>query len=263
MNRFAYSALIAFISSILTLVVVVWVAPLSLAAEGDSERVVSQEELARHDSADSCWKAIEGRVYDVTDFIDRHPTPESVMTEWCGRESTEAWNDKGNGRPHSDAADAMLDAYLVGRLEGARVTERPASEATETRPAVTGGDPGVYRDGSYYAESEPSERGTLGIIEITVHDGRIVGVYYDEISRDDSGAVTYRKSADLNYAQRWRRVSGGVTQLSTYPAYERMLVASGTVDGVDAITGATGVYEGFVQLAQEALAQAREDSSEP
>jgi len=80
-------------------------------------RPVSLEELARHEGPESCWKAIHGKVYDVTGFIDLHPTPPSVMLEWCGRESTEAWQTKGYGRPHSEAAEELLADYLVGRLE--------------------------------------------------------------------------------------------------------------------------------------------------
>jgi len=78
--------------------------------------LVSLEELARHDGRESCWKAIDGKVYDVTGFIDLHPTPPSVMLEWCGRESTRAWETKGYGRPHSDEAEELLADYLVGRL---------------------------------------------------------------------------------------------------------------------------------------------------
>ncbi|MDX1270177.1 MAG: cytochrome b5-like heme/steroid binding domain-containing protein, partial [Oceanisphaera sp.] len=96
MNKFAYSALVAFVSSLLTLITIVWVAPTVAETEGNV-REISLDELASHNTADSCWKEIEGLVYDVTDFIDRHPTPASVMTEWCGRPSTEAWGGGGGG----------------------------------------------------------------------------------------------------------------------------------------------------------------------
>ncbi|WP_051207582.1 cytochrome b5 domain-containing protein [Saccharospirillum impatiens] len=264
MNKFAYSALIAFVSSLLTLIAVVWVAP--TVAESDARvREITLDELATHNSADSCWKEIEGLVYDVTDFIDRHPTPASVMTQWCGRPSTEGWVDKGNGRPHSQGAEALLDDFLVGYLEGADVDlaalnqsiNEAAVDASERTATGTEGQGVRYRDGSYYAEAEPGSRGTFGIIEISVQGNRIVGVYFDEFARDEDGTVNYRKSADMNYAERWRRVSGGVTQLSTYPAYERMLIEQGVPEGVDAISGATGAHEAFVGLAAQALSDAR------
>lgn len=264
MNKFAYSALVAFVSSLLTLITIVWVAP-AVAESDENVREISLDELASHNTADSCWKEIKGLVYDVTEFIDRHPTPESVITQWCGRPSTQAWIDKGNGRPHSANAEALLKDFMIGYLEGTDVDmaalRQSVSETevgTAGRPAGDNGSPGVrYRDGSYYAEAEPGSRGTFGIIEITVKGNRIVGVYYDELARDEDGTVNYRKSADMNYAERWRQVSGGVTQLSTYPAYERMLIEQGVPDGVDAISGATGAHDAFVGLAAEALSSAR------
>lgn len=131
MNKIAYTALVAFLSILATLLVVGWLdrdapapndapppaAPEAPAAEEPADLpLVTLEELARHDGPESCWKAIDGKVYDVTDFLDAHPTPVSVMLEWCGRESTEAWETKGYGQPHSEAAERMLEDFLVGRL---------------------------------------------------------------------------------------------------------------------------------------------------
>lgn len=131
MNRIAYTAFVAFLSILATLLVVGWLArdrpdpapetptapEVSPAGEPADLPLVTLEELARHDGPESCWKAIHGKVYDVTAFLDAHPTPVSVMLEWCGRESTEAWETKGYGRPHSEAAEVMLEDLLVGRLE--------------------------------------------------------------------------------------------------------------------------------------------------
>ena len=117
MNRIAWTALVAFVASLVTL----WAAYLLMPDEPSVQTVgglpvITKSELARHDHADSCWKAIEGRVYDVTDYIPDHPTPESVMLEWCGRDSTEAWQDKGSGRAHSRRAERMLEDYAIGVL---------------------------------------------------------------------------------------------------------------------------------------------------
>ncbi|MCP1726287.1 cytochrome b involved in lipid metabolism [Natronospira proteinivora] len=119
MNKLAYTAFIAFWASVITLFAV---SSLAGEAEKDDKNddglpIITMEELAEHDNEDSCWKAIDGKVYDVTDYIPEHPTPPSVMYEWCGKESTEAWDTKGYGRPHSKAAEAMLEDMLLGRLE--------------------------------------------------------------------------------------------------------------------------------------------------
>lgn len=80
-------------------------------------RVITQEELARHDKPDDCWMAIHGKVYDFTAYIPKHPTPPAIMHKWCGKDATEGWETKGYGRPHSKAAEAMLDEYFIGVLQ--------------------------------------------------------------------------------------------------------------------------------------------------
>lgn len=80
-------------------------------------RTISSEELAEHDHEGSCWMAIEGKVYDFTEYLPEHPTPVSVLIPWCGREATEGMRTKGYGRDHSPAAWAMMDEYLIGTYE--------------------------------------------------------------------------------------------------------------------------------------------------
>lgn len=121
MNKMAYTAFVAFCSSMATLFTVYALATEPPAAEqGDAApRLITPEELARHDSEESCWKAIDGKVYDVTEYIPEHPAHPSVILDWCGRESTGAWKTKGYGRPHSSKAHQMLEEYRIGTLRGA------------------------------------------------------------------------------------------------------------------------------------------------
>lgn len=265
MNKLAYSTLVAFVSSILTLVGAAWLVPTF--AQSDSEgRVISLEELAENNHADSCWKAIDGRVYDITEYIDEHPTPASVLTDWCGKESTDAWYDKGNGRAHSPGAEALLAQFDIGALEGHEdaspiaeaesQTETTTEVAPESAPTTMAADPtpsaGQIADGSYYAESDPDSRGWIAVLEFTVKGGQIVSAGFDEIQRNEEGQVVQRKSSDLNYADRWRNVSG-ISHLSAYPALAHQLMQSGSADGVDGISGATSAHDSFTRLAKDLL----------
>lgn len=118
MKRLTWSVFIAFWASTATLLAVGWLAPerVALADGDDAPRVITLAELAEHSTPDDCWMAIRGKVYDFTDYIPLHPTPAVIMTAWCGKEATEPYDTKGYGRPHSPAADAMLDDYFVGVL---------------------------------------------------------------------------------------------------------------------------------------------------
>ncbi|EPQ58962.1 cytochrome b5 [Gloeophyllum trabeum ATCC 11539] len=78
-----------------------------MASEG---KVVSLEELKQHTSKDKLWLLVNGKVYDVTKFIDEHPGGDEVMIAEAGKDATEAFEDVG----HSDEARAMMPAMLVG-----------------------------------------------------------------------------------------------------------------------------------------------------
>ncbi len=73
-------------------------------------------EVARHDTLDDCWMAIDGKVYDFTGYIDHHPTEPSVLEPWCGSEATEGMKTKGYGRNHSQRAWRAMEDYLIGEL---------------------------------------------------------------------------------------------------------------------------------------------------
>ena len=73
--------------------------------------------LARHDHIDDCWMAIDGVVYDFTEYIPRHPTAPEVMTIWCGRDASVGYHTKDIGQPHSRRADALLGRYRIGVLD--------------------------------------------------------------------------------------------------------------------------------------------------
>ncbi len=112
--RVTFAAFVAFWASVATLLALSALAPASVADERHDLREIDAEELAEHASLESCWMAIEGKVYDFTDYIPEHPTPPSVMEPWCGREATEGMRTKGYGRDHSPAAWAMMEDYLIG-----------------------------------------------------------------------------------------------------------------------------------------------------
>lgn len=110
---------------------------------------------------------------------------------------------------------------------------------------------GSYKDGQYDAESEVDDHGYKSVINISVKDGKIDKVDYEELSEDGE-----KKSEDENYAGMMEGASG-VTPASAYEQLENSLVKSQDPDKVDAVTGATGSSETFKKLAKEALDKAK------
>lgn len=175
-NKIAYSTFIAFVASLATLVSIQALSSGERdATDDDALDPITLDELAEHDSAESCWKAIHGRVYDFTDYFPDHPTDEEVFLEWCGRESTEGWENKRPGVPHSARAEAMLEEYLIGRLvddDGELLEPEAAARAEEGDGAGDAdGEPARLSP----AEDERLHRALLGL----PLDGRYRGVFSD------------------------------------------------------------------------------------
>lgn len=116
MKKIVFAAFIAFWASAATVALLHALAPSPHPGAENDLPEYTLDDVAEHDSLDSCWMAIEGKVYDFTDYIPDHPTPPSVMEAWCGREATEGMRTKGIGRDHSPAAWAMMRPYLIGVL---------------------------------------------------------------------------------------------------------------------------------------------------
>ncbi|KAI9266119.1 cytochrome b5 [Sporodiniella umbellata] len=80
-----------------------------------SVRILSSDEVAKHNSKNDLWLTIHNKVYDITAFISEHPGGEEVLIDEGGKDATEAFEDIG----HSDEAREMLEEYLVGTLDEA------------------------------------------------------------------------------------------------------------------------------------------------
>ena len=89
------------------------VTPGESAAETD-EPSYTLVEVAERNSAEDCWMAAYGNVYDLTPYVagDRHPGGQGSLVSGCGEEATDTFD-----RIHSDRARDMLEDYRIGVLE--------------------------------------------------------------------------------------------------------------------------------------------------
>lgn len=76
------------------------------------------EEVASHSSKEDCWLVLDGKIYDVTPYVQSgfHPGKEAILMG-CGKDATSLFNNRPNGSgSHSERARKMLSKYYKGEL---------------------------------------------------------------------------------------------------------------------------------------------------
>lgn len=68
--------------------------------------------VAKHHNASSCWTAINGNVYDLTNWINQHPGGKAPILSLCGTDGSAAFNGKHGtqARPASELKNFLLGA---------------------------------------------------------------------------------------------------------------------------------------------------------
>ena len=67
-------------------------------------------DVAGHSNAQSCWAAINGKVYDLTNWINRHPGGPEHILALCGTDGSAAFNAQHGGQ--SQPASALATFYI-------------------------------------------------------------------------------------------------------------------------------------------------------
>jgi cytochrome b5 len=115
-------------------------APAEGAAPAATAGVLSAEEVKKHNTDKSCWIAVHGEVYDVTDFLEEHPGGYDIIVASSGRDATQDFDEIG----HSSAARDMLKKYRVGAFAGGDKNPRKA-ERRVSRPFAQSSGAGASR----------------------------------------------------------------------------------------------------------------------
>eukprot|EP00639_Heterosigma_akashiwo_P006913 CAMPEP_0194564858 /NCGR_PEP_ID=MMETSP0292-20121207/4343_1 /TAXON_ID=39354 /ORGANISM="Heterosigma akashiwo, Strain CCMP2393" /LENGTH=111 /DNA_ID=CAMNT_0039414067 /DNA_START=47 /DNA_END=382 /DNA_ORIENTATION=- len=81
-------------------------------SEVKPEGPFTKEEVAKHNSPDDAWIIIDGKVYDITDYIDIHPGGEAILGPLGGDAS------KGfHGPQHPVTVFDVIPEYFIGELK--------------------------------------------------------------------------------------------------------------------------------------------------
>ncbi|XP_030454715.1 cytochrome b5-like [Syzygium oleosum] len=87
---------------------------------GGESKVFTLAEVSEHNTTKDCWLVIEGKVYDVTKFMEDHPGGDEVLLSSTGKDATDDFEDVG----HSSSARAMMDDFYIGEIDTLTIPER-------------------------------------------------------------------------------------------------------------------------------------------
>ena len=112
------------VSGILTLACLVLIYP--LLDVGDARQtnaaILNLADIAKHNTAGDCWLIINGKVYNVTDFLSSHSGGAASIAPYCGKDATAAFT----GKPHPGSDLNVLGAYYIGDVATVQPAPAPA-----------------------------------------------------------------------------------------------------------------------------------------
>lgn len=77
----------------------------------------SAEEVQQHNTEKDAWIIHRGKVYDVSEFLQRHPGGKDILLAYAGQDVTVLMTQEGLHK-HTTFAYGWLGKYLIGRLKG-------------------------------------------------------------------------------------------------------------------------------------------------
>ncbi|KAI3452914.1 hypothetical protein Pfo_009577 [Paulownia fortunei] len=76
-------------------------------------KIYTMEEASQHNTNDDCWVVIDGKVYDVSSYLDEHPGGDDVLLRATGKDATDEFEDAG----HSKTARELMEQFFIGELD--------------------------------------------------------------------------------------------------------------------------------------------------
>ncbi|MQM21070.1 hypothetical protein Taro_054102 [Colocasia esculenta] len=82
-------------------------------------KLYTSKEVAKHNTRDDCWVIVDGKVYDLTEYLDEHPGGDDVLISAAGKDATYEFEDAG----HSKTARELMKGFCVGEVDSSPIIE--------------------------------------------------------------------------------------------------------------------------------------------
>jgi uncharacterized membrane protein len=95
-----------------------WEEPLAQAKEppavaSEITGAISMAEVSQRNTRESCWSVVNDAVYDLTEFIARHPAGADSIVEMCGEDASEEFNGTHDGQAEPEE---WLAVFKIGQV---------------------------------------------------------------------------------------------------------------------------------------------------
>ena len=88
--------------------------PSTTATQEPAAKGITRAEVAAKNTSSNCWTIIGNKVYDLTQWVSRHPGGSSAIASICGIDGTSRFKSQ---HASSGRANGTLDGYYIGDLK--------------------------------------------------------------------------------------------------------------------------------------------------
>jgi cytochrome b involved in lipid metabolism len=103
---------------------------------------LSTSEIKKHNTKSDCWSIVNGKVYNLTPYVQKHPGGSAVIANICGRDGTSSFTNQHNtqSKPNS-----VLSGFLLGAV-GASITTDVANKVVTPTASSSNDESGEESD---------------------------------------------------------------------------------------------------------------------
>ncbi|KXJ95948.1 FMN-dependent dehydrogenase [Microdochium bolleyi] len=95
------------------------------------DKVISAQEVLKHNTAESCWVVLYGNVYDVTEFLPSHPGGSKIILQLAGTDATEEYDPI---HPPGLLEENLKPEAKLGRLDPETIVATATKAAPKQEP---------------------------------------------------------------------------------------------------------------------------------
>jgi len=114
----------------------------------------------------------------------------------------------------------------------------------------------AYNDGEYSGQSEPDDMGAYALVDLSIKEGKIVGVSF--VTKQKDGTIKDSEYGKTNgVIENQSFYDNAQLAVAAMTTYAEKLAESGKIEDVDAISGATISHNQFEEAVYAALDKAK------